>query len=274
MSSTGHAASSMLTPMSRFHTPPNSGLSPAKHAQELGNLRLNFNNIVGTTTASANAFDALPEHHTFVSCAGPAAVLSRVDDHLNITQQLYRARPNASPVNATQSFYNPATPPNTPGKSRHGSPLKDGGCGTIYNGLQDYPPNSPSQGRANNRIRETSCVSLSRGGNLLAVGEVNWPASKFVTSINKYRRDIIQGFLYTLRCLIVHRMSHYLSLAIIASGSPPSRFLMTPVGSVLLEITMTVSYLFIQSMRRPGRLGYTPVTSAVMCIELYGWGTV
>ena len=163
----------MRTPMSRSHASRNAGPSHTRPAQELNSLRLSLNSVVGTTTDSVNSFDALPEHHTYVCCAGSAAVLARVDEHLNIIQHLFRARPNAAPINATPSFYNPATPPSTPGRSRYGSPLKDGGCGIVYNGLQNHHPDSPSQGRANNRSRETSCVSLSRGGNLMAVGEVN-----------------------------------------------------------------------------------------------------
>lgn len=174
MSSIGHAASSMLTPMSRFHATQNHGLDLAKHAREYNNIQLSLRSVVGITTNSVNTFDVLPEHHTFVCCAGSAAVLSRVDEHLNITQKLFKAKPNASPVNASTSFYNPATPPSTPGKSRHGSPLKDGGYGIVYSGLSDYPPDSPGQGKANYRSRETSCVSLSRGGNLMAVGETGY----------------------------------------------------------------------------------------------------
>ena len=182
MSTIGHAASPMSTPTSRFHAIQTPGLLSTKQARENNNLQISFKSVAGNTTNSANAFDTLSDH-TFACCAGSAAVLSRVDEHLVITQQLFRARPNALPINATPSFYHPATPPNTPGKSRHGSPLKESGYGTIYNGLQDHPPDSPSQGRLNSRSRETSCVSLSRGGNLMAVGEVNWPVPRF-TIIN------------------------------------------------------------------------------------------
>ena len=163
----------MLTSMSRFHPIQQPSFNAAKQARECNSLQLSLESVVGTTTNSVNGFDTLPEHYTFVCCAGSAAVLSRVDKHLNITQQLFRARPNALPINATPSFYNPATPSSTPGKSRHASPLKEGGCGIIYNGSLEYPSESPNQGRANNRSRETSCVCLSRGGNLMAVGEVN-----------------------------------------------------------------------------------------------------
>lgn len=165
--------------MSRSHAIQSPGLHATKQARGYDSLQLSLKSVFGTTTNSMNAFDALPEHHTFVCCAASAAVLSRVDEHLNITQDLFRARPNVFPINATPSFYNPATPPSTPGKSRRGSPLKDGGCGITDKGLLGYSPDSPSKSRPNNRSREVSCVSLSRGGNLMAVGEVNWSAPRF-----------------------------------------------------------------------------------------------
>lgn len=180
MSSIGHAASPMLTPMSKFHAIKIPGTNPTKQARGYNSLQISFQSVAGNTTSSVNAFDAVSEYHTFACCAGSAAVLSRVDEHLNITQQIFRARPNVLPINATPSFYNAATPPNTPGKSRHGSPLKDTGCGVVHNGLQDFAIDSPSQGRVNNRSRETSCVSLSRGGTLMAVGEVIWPVPRFI----------------------------------------------------------------------------------------------
>ena len=182
MSSTDHAANSTLTPNGRLYTSQNPGLSHVKQAQDSNTLRLSFDSVIGTTTDSANAFDSLPEHHTIAYCAGSATVLAQIDEHLNITQRLFRVRPNASPVNATPPFYNPATPPSTPGKSRHGSHSKDGGCETIYHGLQDYyHSKSPSQTKATNRNRQISCVSLSRGGDLMAVGEVNRPSPRFAT---------------------------------------------------------------------------------------------
>lgn len=151
------------------------------NGKDLNNLRVSFNSVIGTTTDSANAFDSLPENHTIAYCAGSATVLAQVDEHLNLTQRLFRVRPNASPVNPTPSFYNPATPPITPAKSRHGPHSKDGGSETIYNGLQDYHSKSPSQIKATNRNRQTSCLSLSRRGDLMAVGEVNSQAPRFAT---------------------------------------------------------------------------------------------
>ena len=176
----------MLTPTVKIsklkpHASHNPGLIMTP-TQDLNNLRLSFDSVIGTTTDSANAFDSLPEYHTIAYCAGSATVLTHVDEQLNLTQRLFRVRPNVSPVNATPAFYNPAnnpaTPPSTPGKSRYGSHSKDVGYEMIHPGLQDYHSKSPGQIKATNRNRQTSCLSLSRRGDLMAVGEVNRPAPK------------------------------------------------------------------------------------------------
>ena len=177
---TGHAVNSMLTPTIKPHPSHNPGLIMTP-TQDLNNLRLSFDSVIGTTTDSANAFDSLPEYHTIAYCAGSATVLAHVDEQLNLTQRLFRVRPNVSPVNATPAFYNPATPPSTPGKSRYGSHSKDGGYEMIHPSLQDYYSKSPGQIKATNRNRQTSCLSLSRRGDLMAVGEVNRPAPRFAT---------------------------------------------------------------------------------------------
>lgn len=173
MNAIGHAASLRLTPKNRFHPTNTPTHTPVKQAREDSGLQLTLKNVIGTTTSSANAFDATPAHHTFVCCAGPAAILSQVDENLNITQRLFRARPNASPVNATPSFYNPSTPPNTPGRSRQGSPLKDAGYGLGSTASLEYAADPQGQGRAGIRSRESTCVSLSHYGKFLAVGEVS-----------------------------------------------------------------------------------------------------
>ena len=160
--------------MSRFHVSENTGFSPTGKAREMKDIQLRLIKVIGTTTDCVNAFDTLPS--TFACSAGSAAVLSRVDETFNITQQLFRARPNALPINASLSYYNPATPPGASSKSRRRSPLKDG---IIYNSLLDCPSNSPSPVKANNKSREITCVSLSRRGNLMAVGEVIRPAPGF-----------------------------------------------------------------------------------------------
>ena len=168
MSSIGHGGGLRLTPRHRLH--------PTYHfarSQEDERLQLCLKTVIGTTTSSPNAFDSDGARHNFVYCAGPAAIVSHVDEDIGITQRLFRARHNAPPVNATTSFYNPSTPPTTPSKgSRHGSPLKDGPSANGLGASSEYSPDSPGTGRIQNRVREATCVALSRQGGLLVVGEV------------------------------------------------------------------------------------------------------
>lgn len=168
MTAIGHGAGLRLTPKHKYHP----SYSATRAVQEESVPQLALKNVIGTTTASANAFDSLPEHNSFLYCAGPAAILSQVDLDLNINQRLFRARPNATPTNATPSFYNASTPPNTPARSRHGSPLKDGGYGAQFSTPSEYAPDSSNVSKTLNRVREATCVSIGRGGKFLAVGEV------------------------------------------------------------------------------------------------------
>ena len=172
------AANSIPSPKSRSQTPHKSGSKPMKQVREMRSVQLELCNIIGNTINSINAFDSSMD--TFACCAGSFTILSRVDERLKITQRLFRTRRNALPINANLSYYNPAASPSATGKSRRESPLKDRGCGVACGNLSGYP-DSPSQGRADNLSKETSCVSLSRGGNLLAVGEVIRTVPRFDT---------------------------------------------------------------------------------------------
>lgn len=171
MSAKGHASNWRLTPKNRFLSGKSMSPALAKPDREESGLQLTLKAVFGTTTASADGFDTDPRSNVFVCCAGPAAILSRVDTQLNITQQLYRARHDAAPVNAIPSFYNPSTPPNTPRKSHHPSPLKESTYGQGSARSLDVIPGSPGHGSTRNR--EVTCVALSPRANILAIGEVN-----------------------------------------------------------------------------------------------------
>lgn len=138
----------------------------AQNRENDSGWQLTLKSVIGTTTSSNNAFDSLAEHNVFAYCAGPAVILLKVDEAFNVSQRLFRARPSASPVNGTSSFYNPNTPPTTPCRSRNGSALKEESYrSNEYSG-------SPGSGRAGSWNREATCLSLSRSGKFLAVGEV------------------------------------------------------------------------------------------------------
>ena len=151
-----------LTPRNRFRT-----TQDVAQGREIDHgWQLTLRSVIGTTTTSNNAFDSVPELSVFAYCAGPAVILSEVDEAFNVSQRLFRSRHSASPINGTSSFYNPSTPPTTPSRSRHGSPLKE----AIY-GSEEYST-TPGSGKAGGWNRDATCISLSRGGKLLAVGEV------------------------------------------------------------------------------------------------------
>ena len=171
MTTIGHAGNVRLTPRQRLNLNLAPNRTPTKQIQEDASLQVTLRSVIGTTTSSPNAFDTLPDHDSFVICAGPAVILHRVDHDLNITQHLYRARPSTAPINSTSSFYNPSTPPNTPRKPRYGSPFKDAGYEIASAAERNH--DSPGQARANLGTREATCVSLSKCGSLMAVGEVS-----------------------------------------------------------------------------------------------------
>ena len=239
MSTSGHAA--CLTPKNRFLPAQRTGQRIGRYVREGNGLQLALRITLGTTTGSVNAFDAVPEQNSFVCCAGPSAILSQVDEHLNITQRLFRANPQASPLNSTHSFYNPAAPPSTPGRNHRGSPLKDRGHGVTFTPNLKFTPDSPSHtGAANNRAREATCVSLSHEGKLLAVGEVRACLQYAVQLINVFRQDTTHGFFFSQQRLALPRTfpCQYLRTTALASPLLPS--LTIPVGYALLETYMTV----------------------------------
>lgn len=175
MISIGRGDSSRLTPKHRLHP----GLS-TRTAHEDSSLRLTLRTVIGSTTSSASSFDSISEHNLFVCCAGPAAILSQVDEDLKITQRLFRARPNALPIYGSSSFYSSGTTPITPTRSRYTSSLKDGAYVAGITTPGDLMPDSPSNSRLSSRTREATCVSISPGAKFVAVGEVQ---PKFITTV-------------------------------------------------------------------------------------------
>lgn len=167
----GHSPAIALTPKNRFR--PQADPSAGRTDDSGWSLNLKF--ISGTTSSSSNAFSCDSKHHKIAYCAGSAAIVCSVDEKFHISQRLYRARPNAVPINPTQSFYNPSTPPTTPSKSRRASPIKDGATRGSTELGSDSPVSVSSGSRAGALHREATCLSLSDNGKFLVVGEVIHP---------------------------------------------------------------------------------------------------
>ena len=171
MSGPNNSGSLRLTPKNRLA--PIQALG--KSVREDTGLFLSLKTVIGTTTSSVNAFDSDHDSHSFALCAGSAVVLGQVDEKFNVTQRFFRARPDALPTNATPSFYNSPTAQGTlDSHNRSASSLRDRAHGQSLGDFttENYSTESPGRGKTNKRIRDVTCVSLSPGGKLLAVGEV------------------------------------------------------------------------------------------------------
>ncbi|EME88232.1 uncharacterized protein MYCFIDRAFT_123906, partial [Pseudocercospora fijiensis CIRAD86] len=137
---------------------------------------LHLKKVIGTTTASSNAFDSLPHRRTFVCVAGAAAVLATVDEELGVKQEFFRANPSATGIVNVSRDNGPWPLTPTPGDPRHRQlgNLKDNASpSTLTN--RDWP-DSPT-GRttsAKDRVKAATSVALSPNAKWLAVGETGY----------------------------------------------------------------------------------------------------
>lgn len=168
----GPSASLKITPSnSPVLRPGTRSLSKSSHQSSLS-----LQTVLGTTTTTPNGFSSHDQSKRFALCAGSAAVLAELDDDANITQRFFRARPSATSVNPTTSFYNQSTPPATPDpKSRSLSHIRS----NPHLNLPASPSGeasdsgSPRAWSSRERIKAVTSVSISPNGRFLAVGEVS-----------------------------------------------------------------------------------------------------
>ena len=140
---------------------------------------LSLKRIIGTTVSSPTAFDSLSSSRIFAYTAGAAAVVVDVDDTSKFSQRFFRARPTAVPQNAASSTSFPtSTPTNTgnDGRNRSVAALRDSAVpyspNTPHSSLEWGDSPSSKTWTSRERIKAATCVSISRDGRYLAVGEV------------------------------------------------------------------------------------------------------
>jgi hypothetical protein len=106
-----------------------------------------------------------------------------VDDTSKYSQRFFRARPTAVPLNAINSTsFTPSTPTNTANDSRNRAVT------ALRDSAVPYSPNTPHTSlewgndsptsktwTSRERIKAATCLSISRDGRFLAVGEVGVP---------------------------------------------------------------------------------------------------
>ena len=162
-----------LTPSNSPYLRPSGPKSPSRSTRFGNEPCLSLKSIIGTTTYSSTAFDCLPLARSFAYVAGAAAVLVKLSDQGQVSQQFFRARPTAVPVNAVASVTNPSTPTHSAAdfRNRALTPLRDAAVSPMAD-WADSP--SSKTWTARERIKAATCVALSPDGRFLALGETGY----------------------------------------------------------------------------------------------------
>ncbi|CAK7565938.1 MAG: hypothetical protein SEPTF4163_003868 [Sporothrix epigloea] len=149
--------------------------STSSSPNPLATSRLSLKRVVGSTCSSPTGFDTV--NSCFAYTAGGAVVV--VDVHGDqYRQRFYRARPTAVPVYSVSPVPNgPSTPNSTPkaNDSRNRLAISTSHRESSF-GLTDWAE-SPTSGKTwtqRERIKSATCLSLSRDGRFLAVGETGY----------------------------------------------------------------------------------------------------
>jgi WD40 repeat protein len=142
------------------------------------NASLQLQHVIGTTTTRPTGFSCHELSNTYAYCAGATVVLAKVGENDQVSQRFYKARPTASSVNPSVSFYDQSTPTGTP-RSRRKSVMaaRVDGYGSTPTGSPFREWSDDGNGQtwtARERIKAASSVSISPDGRLLAVGETGY----------------------------------------------------------------------------------------------------
>lgn len=163
-----------LTPLNSPY--PRAPRSPNKQ-RSLYESGLSLRRIIGTTVSSPTAFDTLSSSPIFAYTAGAAAVVVNTSNH---SQRFFRARPTAIPLSSSNTApFAPSTPTNAPpndGRNKAVATIRDSGIpyspSTPHSTLDWGDSPSSKTWTSRERIKAATCLSISRDGRLLAVGEV------------------------------------------------------------------------------------------------------
>lgn len=159
-----------LAPSSTPVTSPSSRLSGRGKTQEPS---LFLKRVIGTTCSSPTGFDSVDRCFCYI--AGGAVVVADLDGS-NYTQRFYRARPTAVPVFSVAPVQHGSSGP-------YATPKANDARNRVAAAPRDSNHSSPSDRgdspaaktwTSRERIKAATCVSLSRDGRFLAVGETGY----------------------------------------------------------------------------------------------------
>ncbi|KIN02542.1 hypothetical protein OIDMADRAFT_143864 [Oidiodendron maius Zn] len=173
---------------------PRTPKSPSK-SRGLYESGLSLERIIGTTVSSPTAFDSLSSSRIFAYTAGAAAVVVNIDETPNFSQRFFRARPTAIPLNAIPASGAPSTPSNLPndGRNRSIANLRDAAVAyspsTPHTSLDWGDSPSSKTWTSRERIKAATCLSISRDGRFLAVGETGYSPRILIFSLQDTSSD-------------------------------------------------------------------------------------
>lgn len=150
--------------------------------------RLSLKRVVGTTCASPTGFDTV--NSLFAYIAGGAVVVVDVDGE-HYSQRFYRARPTAQAIHSTTaSSYAPSTPTSTPKANDSRNRVALGARDSPYGHLDWSESPSSRTWTSRERIKAATCLSLSRDGRYLAVGETGYAPRVLIFSLEDNSSDL------------------------------------------------------------------------------------
>lgn len=183
------------TPSNRLRlTPSNSPFfprpsrSPVRGRPSSDPSRLSLKRVIGTTCSSATGFDIV--RSSFAYIAGGAVVVVDIQGD-QYSQRFFRARPTAQPLYTVSPVpHAPSTPNSTPkaNDSRNRTP----GPRESQYGPIDWSesPTSSKTWTQRERIKAATCLSLSRDGRFLAVGETGYAPRVLIFKLQDNSSDI------------------------------------------------------------------------------------
>jgi WD40 repeat protein len=184
----------------------------------LAEVSLQLQKVIGTTTNSPSGLSCCPAINSYAYCAGAVAVLAKVDAENAPSHRYYKARPTAPSLNPPTSHYE-NSPASTPSKRRTSTfPLRKGQdeySGSSF-GREWLDESGGHTWSARERIKAASCVSLSRDGRWLAVGETGYNPrvllfSTAEDSSSEIPTSIVCDHTYGVRCIAFSPDMKYLA---------------------------------------------------------------
>ncbi|KAK5110221.1 hypothetical protein LTR62_006217 [Meristemomyces frigidus] len=174
-----------LTPSNSPFSRSTAPRSPIKALQvEEPGLRLI--KAIGSTTASALAFDLVASQRTFAYAAGAIAVLCRVDHDGQVTQRFYKARPTVAV--ASRDVSQAALDSRRPFGSRDIAYSRENGgaTGSPLAASRDWSDSPGGRSTtAKDRVKSVTSVALSPDGRWLAIGETGFKPRILIFSLSE-----------------------------------------------------------------------------------------